>query len=484
MNLEEQIARGLVHVQGNVVYASFADNYQPPKQLSGPRHASTDAGNSLRFTEDHAGELIYVPGLEWFVWDGQRWFRDASAAYRAAKETARRIRFEAAAQQESEQSTKLAGWARQSEGRARLEAMIALAAVGEIADDVGLRVGVDELDRHPHLLNCANGTINLKTGRLQPHRREDFLTHLIDVPYDPKATAPRWQKFLREVFQGDEALSRYAQKVSGYSATGENTEKCYVTHYGPSNTGKSTYVEVVSAVLGSLAQTSAPDTFIKSSRSSGDIKNDLADLRDARLVNVPETEDGGELARQLIKRVTGRNRIKARFHYREWFSYFPQYTIWLDTNHLPAIPYDDTATWNRVRPIPFRRVFADNEQKPRLRDELLRREAPGILTWIVKGAYEWYKHGLGDLPQAVAESLFDYRAKQDTVGRFLADEVEDAADASIRRTLLHGEYKEFCQREGLHPVGRNEFYGALRDRGYHEGKDGHGYEVFRGLRLV
>lgn len=484
MNLEEQIARGLVRVGGNVVFASFADNYEPPKQLSGSRHALTDAGNSLRFTEDHAGELIYVPGPEWFFWDGKRWFRDLSAPVRAAKETARRIRFEGAAQQESEQSTKVAGWARQSENRGRLEAMIALAAVGEIADGVGLRVELDELDRHPHVLNCANGTVNLKTGRLQAHRREDYLTHLIDIEYHPKAKAPRWEKFLLEIFEGDLDVLRYAQRISGYSATGENTEKCYVTHYGPSNTGKSTYVEAVSAVLGPLAKTSAPDTFMKSSRSNGDIKNDLADLRDARLVNVPETEDGDELARQLIKRVTGRNRIKARYLYKEWFAYFPRYTIWLDTNHLPAIPYGDTATWNRVRPIPFRRVFTDKEQDRRLLNKLLKDEAPGILTWIVKGAYDWYKRGLGELPLVVAESLFDYRSSQDTIGRFLENEAEDDAEASTPRTLLHSEYKSYCQREGLHPVGRNDFYGALRDRGYHEGKNGRGLEVFRGLRLV
>lgn len=484
MNLEEQIALGVAHAEGNAVYASFADGYEPPVHLGGPRHANTDAGNSLRFTEDHTGELLYVPGPDWFFWDGKRWLRDLSAPLRAAKETARRIRYEAAAQAESEQSARLAAWAKTSESRGRLEAMIALAAVGEIADGVGLRATLDELDRHPHLLNCANGTVNLKTGKLQKHRREDYLTHLIDIEYDPKAVAPRWEKFLRDVFQRDDDLLRYAQRVSGYSATGENTEKCYVTHYGPSNTGKSTYVEAVSAVLGPLAKTSAPDTFMKSGRSNGDIKNDLADLRDARLVNVPETEDGDELARQLIKRVTGRNRIKARFLYKEWFSYFPQYTIWLDTNHLPAIPYSDTATWNRVRPIPFRRVFTDAEQDRRLLDKLLREEAPGILTWVVKGAYEWYKHGLGELPLVVAESLFDYRSSQDTIGRFLADETKDDAAANTRRSLLHGEYKSFCQREGLHPVGRNDFYGALRDRGYHEGKDGQGYEVFRGLRLV
>jgi putative DNA primase/helicase len=484
MILEQQIALGLAHAEGNVVWASFSDNYEHPQQLGRPRYALTDAGNSLRFTEDHEGELIYVPGPEWFVWDGKRWLRDGSAPYRAAKETARRIRYEGAAQQDSERSTKVAGWAKQSENRGRLEAMIALAAVGEIADEVGLRVEVDKLDRHPHLLNCANGTVNLKTGRLSAHRKDDYLTHVLDVEYDPKASAPRWEKFLLEIFGGDVDLVHYAQRLSGYTATGENTEKCYVTHYGPSNTGKSTYVETVSAVLGPLAKTSAPDTFIKSSKSSGGIQNDLADLRDARLVNVPETEDGDELARQLIKRVTGRNRIKARFLYKEWFAYFPQFTIWLDTNHLPAIPFSDTATWNRVRPIPFRRVLSEKEQNKHLLDELLRDETPGILTWIVKGAYDWYKRGLGELPLAVAEATFDYRASQDTIGRFLADETEDDADASVHRTLIHSEYKAFCQREGLHPVGRNDFYGALRDRGYDEGKDGRGNRVYRGLRLL
>lgn len=483
MPLDEQVKLGL-RVVGSFVAASFSDNYEKLEQLDGPRYALTDAGNSLRFTEDHTGELIYVPGPEWFFWDGKRWLRDPSSAYLAAKETARRIRYEAAAQQDSEQGAKVATWAKHSESRGRLEAMIALASVGEIADGIGLRIEVERLDQHAHLLNCANGTVNLKTGKLQAHRREDYITHIIDISYDPKARAPRWDDFLFEVFQGDVDLIRYAQRLSGYTATGENNEKCFVTHYGPSNTGKSTYVEAVSGVLGPLAKTSAPDTFIKSSKASGGIQNDLADLRDARLVNVPETEDGDELAGQLIKRVTGRNRVKARFLYKEWFSYFPQFKIWLDTNHLPAIPFTDTAMWNRVRPIPFTRVLSEKEQDRRLLDKLLHDNAPGILTWIVRGAYDWYKHGLGELPLAVAEATFDYRARQDTVGRFLEEECEQSPDAAVIKTALLSRYKSWCHRQELMDVSRNEFYGALRDRGYREGKDGRGNRIFHGLKPV
>src|SRR3954463_11145708 len=102
-------------------------SYELPSQLDGPRFHLTDAGNSLRFTEDNHGYLIYVQGPGWDVWDGKRWHKDESAAWRAAKETARRIRQEAAAIQDKAASDQTWVWAKQSESRPKLEAMLKLA---------------------------------------------------------------------------------------------------------------------------------------------------------------------------------------------------------------------------------------------------------------------------------------------------------------------------------------------------------------------
>jgi putative DNA primase/helicase len=476
-------------------YENLAEDYEPPEQLSAARHALTDAGNSLRFSEDHKDQLIFVKGLGWHIWDDRRWLPNNEAAHRAAKETARRIRFEAAAIQDPEGKKYSAVFAHamKSESRPRLEAMVKLAERGEISSN-DLVVPVGLLNTQSHLLNCLNGTVNLKTGKLMPHRKEDYITHLVEVEYDPKASAPRWERFVREVFKDDAALMEYVRRVCGYIVTGRNNEKFFVLAYGETDTGKSVFAETLGAVLGEqLARVALGETFV-SSRHSDNGRRDLASLHGARLVRVPETEDGERLARQVVKRITGSDRIKAQAMYQMPFEYQPEFTILITTNHLPAVPHTDTAIWNRVRVVPFTQQFVHVKQgqKPPpgklamdkdLREKL-QSERSGILAWLARGAYEWYRHGFGELPLVMVEAQFDYRASQDTIGRFLGDETQDISAATVLRSELYKAYTRWCDGEGIRkPVSARAFGEALEERGYPKGEVAVG-RVFHGLKLV
>src|SRR5262245_48907880 len=75
-----------------------------------------------------------------------------------------------------------------------LKAMIAVAQ-----SEAGIAVQVDGLDSDSWLLNVANGTLELKTGKLRPHDRKDLITKIIPVRYDPMATCPIWDAFLERI---------------------------------------------------------------------------------------------------------------------------------------------------------------------------------------------------------------------------------------------------------------------------------------------
>jgi putative DNA primase/helicase len=480
MTLEAQIALGFAHAQEGMVRASFG-SYEPPEHLSGPRFHLTDAGNSLRFTHDHYGRLIYVHGPGWHIWDGRRWRKDESAAWRAAKETALRIRHEAAAIQDEKSRDLTWVWARQSESKSRMEAMLKLAEKGENAEKT-LLLPISELEKRPHLLNCANGTVNLKTGKCTPHRKEHYLTHLIDIEYDPKVRSAAWERFVDEIFLSDGHLAQYAQCMAGYCATGENREKCFVILNGAGDNGKTVYRETLTMVLGEFARTAQAGTFVTSHKKRNTAEYDLARLLGARIVTVPETERGDRLAVQTLKEISGRDTVAAREPYGKPFDYKPTFKIWITTNTLPSLAFNEKATWARIRVIPFNRQFSDREQDKNLTDKLAR-EAQGILTWIAEGARTWYRQGLGELPLAVVEATFDYRVSQDTVSRFLEDETEDAEHVLTQHKELLAAYREYCRSEGLEPMGRNDFYAALRNQGYGEGKNAESSRCFRGLRL-
>lgn len=451
-----------------------------------PRHRLTDVGNSLRFTADHANKLIYVPGPGWHFWDGKRWKIDnESAPYRAAKETAFRIRQEAGQIEDRDVAAKVFAWATKSESAARIKSMVDLAKRGE-RNTRGLLADLARLDSEAHLLSCENGTLDLKTGRLRPHDPEDYLTRLVPVQYQPGAKAPRWEKFLGEVLEDDQGMIAYVQRAVGYSLTGENSEQVMFLAHGKGSNGKTTFMETIAEIAGEWAVNAAADTFVSAGRSAGTgVPNDLARMRGARLVRVPETEDGTTLARQIVKRITGGDTITARFMYREWFEYLPAFKIWLVTNHLPSIPFTDWAAWRRIHVIPFRRRFEGREQQPfRVLRAELREELPGILAWAVSGAREWYRNGgLGTVPMAAQLARDEYHARQDTTGRFLKDETLDDADANMPRSQLYDEYQGWCRDEGLPPNSRTAFYRAISERGYATVKDRRGNRSFRGIRL-
>src|SRR5262249_19123821 len=103
-------------------------------------------------------------------------------------------------------------WVLQSEMAPRLNAMVDLAR-----SEDGISVLPEELDRDPWLFNCENGTLELKKGVLREHRREDLITKLAPVEYDPRARCDLWLKFLRRIMGENDKLITYLQRVVGYA---------------------------------------------------------------------------------------------------------------------------------------------------------------------------------------------------------------------------------------------------------------------------
>src|SRR5262249_39981250 len=147
------------------------------------------------------------------------------------------------------------------------------------------------------------GTIELRTGALRPHRREDGITKITPVsPSD--VTAPHWTACLATWTNGDAALIAFLQRLCGYWLTGMTHEEKLVVIHGPGGNGKTKFVEAVRATIGHDYVTGlAMETLMA---TSGDQHpTDLADLRGKRLAIATETEEGRRLAESKIKHLTG-----------------------------------------------------------------------------------------------------------------------------------------------------------------------------------
>jgi putative DNA primase/helicase len=435
----------------------------------------TDGGNAERFAAEHQHDVRYCfPRSVWFVWNGQRYaIDDRGEAQRRAKATARAMLAEAIAESDDERRKARVRHAMATDSRARRDAMIALAA-----SEPGLAVLPEELDRDPWLLNVANGVIDLHTGELRPHRREDLITNLAPVVYDPGATAPRWQHFLEEVIP-DPEVRTFAQKAIGYSLTGDVSEQVLFFLHGSGSNGKSVFLAAVLAVLGDYAVQVAPDLLM--ARQGERHPTELTDLYGKRLVTTIEAEEGHRFAEGLLKWITGGDRIRARRMRENNFEWTPTHKLILAANHRPTIRGTDLAIWRRIRLLPFTMVIPEERRDLHLVDKL-KTEAPGILRWAVEGCLAWQREGL-KAPAAVLAATSDYRSEQDVVGRFLETRCFALPETQVAAGTLYKAFRAWCAETGEREFSQQLFGRRLSDRGLVSQHRRSGY-YWRGINLL
>jgi putative DNA primase/helicase len=457
----------------------YSDEATEVDATSAKAENMTDAGNARRLVKEHGHDLRYCHAWgKWLVWDGKRWRKDdAGAVVEKTKKTVRAIYAEAAAEPDKEQREALAKWARESERRHRIMDLIALAQ-----SEPDIPVAPPDLDADPFLLNCRNGTVDLRTGSLRPHRREDSITKIAPVDYDPAARLNLWDRFLHTVTDGDSEMLSFLQRAVGYSLTGDTGEEKLFMPHGPGATGKSTFLEAFKSALGEYAATADFEAFLKR-RDVGGPRNDIARLAGARLVVSIEVDEGKRLAEGLVKMLTGGDTVAARFLHKEAFEFAPQFKLWLAANHEPTVSDEDSAMWRRILRIPFEHVIPEDQRDPGIKKKLKNPKVagPAILAWAVQGCLAWKRDGL-KVPARVRAATEAYRKDMDPLKEWFDAHCVLQEDAWTSSEALRQSYQAWTKENSERPVEGRGFGQRLKDRGLVDRKQD-GKRGWRGVIL-
>jgi putative DNA primase/helicase len=435
----------------------------------------TELGNAERFAAQHGGDVRYCfDWRAWLVYDGVRWKRDAGAAVRGlAKETVRSIYSEAGRYPSEAQRAAAANWAKRSESAAAIEAMLRLAQ-----SETGIPVTPNELDGNRWLLNVSNGTVDLRTGELQPHRRENLISKLAPVAFDASATCPRWQQFLSEVFAPHPDVIPFIQRAAGYSLTGDTREECLFLLHGTGRNGKGTLLRTLTLKLGDYAGTADFSAFVQRREDTGP-RDDIANMRGKHLVSAQESREGAPLAESLLKWLTGGDMIRARKLYENSTEFNPTWKIWLATNHRPVIRGTDPAIWSRIKLVPFAVSFEGRED--RTLKAVLLDELPGILNWAIEGCISWQSEGLG-FPESVLVATSEYKNESDLLARFLDESCIVGDFASAKGRGLYDAYRQWATGSGEDPVTEVAFGRHMTEHGFVKRKTNSGV-IWGGIGL-
>lgn len=462
------------------------------------KHLTTDLANANRIVLAYGASLLVV-GERWYVWTGKVWRMDEGDVYRFACKLSSLIRAEAKALREKAAASSVFGegsnerveklaealekWSAKSEMRGAIEAALGLARK-MLTVDAGL------LNADRGLLNCRNGVVDLRTGYLLEHDPSYFMTHLVDVDYKPGADQGEWRRVVTQITReegeaarGDAApMASFLQRWFGYCTTGEVSEQAFVVHWGDGANGKSTLIDTISRVLGPYAAAAAPGLITSAGKKGQEHPTGLASLMGRRMVVAHESGDGATLTDEVVKSITGGDRITARFMHKDFFEFDPTHKIQLLTNHKPSIRGTDHGIWRRVCLVAYRAVFGSAEEVARgrataLKDiELGRRlqTAPatleGVLAWLVDGAVAWYESGLMP-PESVLDASRAYQHSQDRVAHFVDECCELGCDPETGEVFeepmmigsqgLYPAYTVWCKEAGVFALARGRFVSEL-----------------------
>ena len=441
---------------------TYIDREGPGEQHRG------QARMAYRLASACKSKLMFVRGLGWHTWDGTRWAVDEKdTATTAVLDVLR------AALAESLGDADLRTDVRKCESAKGIAGVLSIAAALP-----ELRASTDELDADPYLLNCANGTLDLRTRELRPHNPADRITRVCRGAYDPNADPAMWETFLETILP-DPAEREYLQRVIGQSVFGAVREHLFPVLTGTGANGKGTAYGAIAHAMGDYATIIDPAMLMTRERGAGG--PEMMQLFGARLVIGSETEEGKQLDAALMKRLTGGDQITARNLYQPPVTWEPSHQLIYVTNHLPRVKGNDPAVWRRVRVIPFDVVVPEQERDPEL-PERLTLAADAVLTWAVSGWFDYEDQGGMGEPDAVQRATSGYQADSDPVLRFTRDHCLTGAGLSAFARDLFLAWTRWAEADGAERMSEKAFGEELDRLGY-EGVKTRTGKVRKGIGL-
>lgn len=290
-----------------------------------------------------------------------------------------------------------------------------------------------KLDKNPYLIAFQNGVYDLKNNSFRPGIPDDYLSKQMAIDYkdfnEKDKEVGDVMEFLVKVFP-DKDLRSYFLDTSSDIFVGGNRRKLVILWSGEGgDNGKSITQLLFERIFGKYS-VKLPTSLLTSKRSASnaacpELSRAGNGVRQAVLQEPSKTDI---INIGLLKELSGNDTFFARGLYQNGCEIEPMFKLFIICNNPPVIPYDDQATWNRIRVIPFESTFCDDAPET-YEEQLLLKRFPKDCDFADK---------IPSMAQAMAWVLLEHRKKPTL--RIEPEKVKLATQIYKKRTDI---YKQF-----------------------------------------
>jgi P4 family phage/plasmid primase-like protien len=291
-----------------------------------------------------------------------------------------------------------------------------------------------------HYLNVQNGLVNLKTGKLEPHRPELYFTAQCDFALDD-SVPENWLRLLNTSLVKDDGTPDYQQQMLlqewvGYFLTGRTEQRKSLWFIGETASGKSTIAETIIQLLGDYA-------FVTDLNQLGTNKFITAEFPGKRLIVCNEMDDRSVLQSDVYKSLVGSEEtMRAEPKGKPAFNFVNRAKLLWVGNDAPRITDNSGATFDRITVIHFKRTIPPEKRDPYLKEKL-RAELPGILQFGLDGLHRLDKAGRFTVADASTEWKAKAEFRSDLLRVFLEEKYESDPHSWVTSSSIYAEVKEW-----------------------------------------
>jgi len=316
-----------------------------------------------------------------------------------------------------------------------------------------------KINQYINKIPLQNGLFNLYTRELEDFDSNQIYTYKLEVNYDPKATCPNWNKFIKQIVAEDDVA--LLQEIMGYCLLPAMPFHKLFWWYGKGRNGKGRVIATLEHILGQTNCCNLNLSEFKESR-----RFSLCQLY-GKLLNVssePQLSKYG-LQTNVLKLISGEDTIFAELKGNDKRLQFRNIAkpIILG-NRFPKVEDNSLGWWDRIIVLNFPNEFVGEDNVPNIERKWLesQEEVSGILNFMLEGLYRLKENNGFSISKTAEQTKNEFMRVSEPFNAWLNDYTFFSSDGYITRQVAYDSYKDYVDELGAEPDSTKTFYAKIR----------------------